>query len=80
MTDTALLREAVTRSGLKYKKIAESLGLTTYGLQKKIENKTEFKASEILLLSELLNLTERERNAIFFAKKSDYKSHSEEDI
>ena len=51
--------------------LAAALGLTPYGLQKKINNQTEFKASEILTLSEVLHLSEKERNAIFFAKKRD---------
>lgn len=33
--------------GLKYKAIAEIMGLTPYALQMKIDNETEFKASEI---------------------------------
>lgn len=47
MTNTALLKAAIQKSGLKYKYLAEQLGLSTYGLQKKVENATEFKASEI---------------------------------
>lgn len=66
MTNSILFREAVEKAGIKYKFLAKSLGLTPYGLQKKIENQSEFKASEIYLASEVLNLTEADRNAIFF--------------
>ena len=66
MTNTVLFREMVDRSGLKYKRLAQALGITPYGLQKKIENHTEFKASEIVILSDLLHLSEKDRNAIFF--------------
>ena len=66
MTNTSLLREAVRKAGLKCKKLAAALGITPYGLQKKVKNCTEFKASEILILSELLGLSEKERTEIFF--------------
>lgn len=67
MTNSAALREAVDRSGLKYMKIAGEMGISSYTLQKKINNETEFKASEIVKLSALLCLSENERSTIFFA-------------
>lgn len=67
MTDTEALRNAVKRSGLKYIKIANEMGISSYTLQKKVNNKTEFKASEIMMLSSMLCLDDRERNSIFFA-------------
>ena len=67
MTDTMALRNAVEKSGLKYGRIALEMGITSYTLQKKVENKTEFKASEIVKLSDLLSLTDAERSSIFFA-------------
>lgn len=67
MTDTSALRIAVNKSGLKYGKIAFEMGISAYTLQKKINNETEFKASEIVKLSSLLSLTESERSSIFFA-------------
>lgn len=68
LTNTALLKAAIQKSGLKYKYLAEQLGLSTYGLQKKVENATEFKASEILALSKLLRFDDATLKAIFFAK------------
>lgn len=67
MTDTSALRDAVNRSGLKYGKIAGEMGISAYTLQKKINNETEFKASEIVKLSSMLSLDESERSSIFFA-------------
>ncbi|MBS7225400.1 MAG: toxin-antitoxin system, antitoxin component, Xre family protein [Clostridiaceae bacterium] len=67
MTDTKLLREAIESRGLKYKYIAEELGITPYGLQKKIENESDFKAKEILALTRILGLSRKERDRIFFA-------------
>lgn len=66
MTNSLLFRKAVENAGIKYKFLAKSLGITPYGLQKKIENRSEFKASEIYLVAEVLNLSETDRNAIFF--------------
>lgn len=67
MTDTKMLRDKINDRGLKYSFVAEQLGLTTYGFQRKVENDSEFKASEIQRLFILLDLSEEERNAIFFA-------------
>lgn len=66
MTDTAALRARIKATGLKYNYIAPRTGLSPMGLQRKIENESEFKASEIKILSELLGLTREERDAIFF--------------
>ncbi len=74
MTNSTLFREAVAKAGIKYKFLAESLGITPYGLQKKIDNRSEFKASEIYTASAVLNLSEHDRNSIFFCKERDYKS------
>ena len=71
MTNSALFREAVAKAGIKYKFLAKSLGITPYGLQKKIDNRSEFKASEIYTASEILGLSEHDRNSIFFCKESD---------
>lgn len=68
MTNTKLLNEKIAESGLKRKFIAEKLGLSTYGLQRKIENVTEFKASEISALCDVLDIkTVTEKEKIFFA-------------
>lgn len=66
MTNTDLLLKHVHDSGLKLKFIAESLGITPFGLSNKIHNKTEFKATEIRKMKELLNLSNEERDKIFF--------------
>lgn len=74
MTNTKKLEMAITRSGLTKKFLASKLGLSTMGLYKKIHNLTEFKASEIEMLTKLLNLTSYERDAIFFNTNVDLKS------
>lgn len=74
MTNTTKLEMAITRSGLTKKFLAEKLGLSTMGLYKKVHNLTEFKASEIEMLTKLLHLTPCERDAIFFNANIDLKS------
>lgn len=68
MTDTKELRQRIEAAGLKYKFIAQKLGITAYTLQLKINNNNEFKVSEVDALSALLGLSLREKDAIFFAK------------
>ena len=66
MTDTKLLRDQVDKSGLKYQFIAENLDLSRFGLSMKVDDKTEFKASEIIKLCDLLNIDNDLRDRIFF--------------
>ena len=68
MTDTVNLRKAIDGKGIKYKYLALQLGLSPYGLQRKIENDAEFKISEVDKLSEILNFSIRQKDNIFFAK------------
>lgn len=69
MVDTQKLSKKIDESGLKKYYIASRIGLTTYGLQKKINNQTQFKANEIEKLCILLKIkTLEEKEIIFFAK------------
>lgn len=72
MTDTNALRSIIADSGLKYKAIAEIMGLTPYALQMKIDNETEFKASEIDTLANTLGMDMQQRDSIFFARKVEF--------
>lgn len=68
MTNTALLKAKIESLGLKYTYIAKCLGLSDHGLAKKINNLTEFKATEIQNLCEVLRISElEEKEQIFFA-------------
>lgn len=68
MTNTSLLEKYIDKSGYKKSYIAAQIGITAYGLNLKINNKSEFKATEIETLCELLNIDIEDRMAIFFAK------------
>ena len=72
VTNSKLLREIIEEKGLKLKYVAEKLGLSPYGFQLKLENKTEFKTGEVAVLCELLEITSLEKKEkIFFATKGD---------
>ena len=75
MTDTELLEKKISDSGLLRSKIMEELNIKAYStLRDKVEGRTEFTASEIVKLCELLHLDFNDREAIFFA--GDAESHS----
>lgn len=68
MTNTSLLEQYIDKSGYKKSYIAEQLGLTSYGFTLKVNNKSEFKASEMTILCKLLKINARDKELIFFAK------------
>ena len=67
MTDTEKLERAIKAAGLTKRFIAKKLGISEMALYKKINNVTEFKASEIAALCELLSI--ENKIEIFFAGK-----------
>ena len=70
MTNTLMLEMAIRRAGLTKKEVAHRLGLSVMGLHQKINNMTEFKASEIAQLYNLLNLSSlEEQQQIFFVNR-----------
>ena len=72
MTNTEKLSKIIDESGLRKGFIAAKLGLSTYGFQKKVENKSQFKAGEIKILCDLLHITSlKEKESIFFAEDVD---------
>ena len=75
MTNTQLLNKAIEDSGLKIGWILDSMGIKAYAtLRDKIENKREFKASEITKLCDILSIDNDQREAIFFAKDAELHS------
>ena len=74
MTNSKLLSEEISESGMSITFIAKKLGITREGFYKKLNNETEFKASEIVVLQSLLRLSNKKRDEIFFAKKVEYNS------
>lgn len=75
MTDTERLKKAIEQSGLKISSIMEQMGIRSYTtIRDKIENRQEFKASEIRKLCEILHLDAAQMNGIFFAADAEYHS------
>ena len=60
------LRKKIDQAGFKLTYVAERCGLTYQGLKKKLDGDTEFKASEIAVLKDMLNLSDAEVHDIFF--------------
>ena len=74
MTNSDLLREKIRLSGYKLAHVAKTAGMTPQSLQKKIENVSEFKASEVYLISKLLKLDAPAQQDIFFAPEVEFNS------
>ena len=69
MTNTEKLKELISISGIKLDAILHVTGIKSYAtLRGRVNNETEFTASEIAAITELLRLSPDERDEIFFAK------------
>ena len=66
MTNTLELDIALKRAGVTRLEVAKQLGISVTAFFNKLHNKTEFKASEIAILKKVLNISEEERDKIFF--------------
>lgn len=71
MTDTKKLERLIENSGYKRSFLAAQIGISPYALLLKMNNKTEFKASEIEALCKLLDVDIPSRMDIFFAQTVD---------
>lgn len=69
MVDTIKLSDSLKKSGLKNCYISKKLKITDNSLSNKINNRTEFKPSELTALQGLLNLSNDQFFEIFFAKE-----------
>lgn len=67
MVKLDVLKTRIRTSGLKTQSVAEKLGISRASLWKKLSGRVEFKASEIAGLSKVLDLSNDERDSIFFS-------------
>ena len=67
MTDSAKLKDVIKSSGLKKNYIAERLGISPQGYQKKENGLIEFKASEVAIMKDILNLSAKQTAEIFLS-------------
>lgn len=70
MVNTQLLDEKLEQSGYRISHIVSTLGLSKNGFEKKRKGITPFRAAEIYVISDLLKLTDQEKNEIFYCPKS----------
>lgn len=69
MVDTTRLNNIIDRSGIKKKYLAESMGLSAYGLAKKLKGENDFKVSEAVTICRLLGINKaNDKVSIFFGK------------
>ena len=68
-TNTEELNRVIESSGLRISYLAEKCGLSRMGLYKKIKGISEFTASEISVIRELLKLSAKDIQRIFFDQK-----------
>ena len=69
MTNTELLEKLIIESGKTRVHLARKCGLTYAGFRNCMTNKAEFKASQIDILCEELNIKSLKlKEAVFFAK------------
>lgn len=68
MTNEALLRDAIDKNGAKITWLCEKTGISREAFYRKMRGDSEFKASEIMSICDLLHISERDRTRIFFAK------------
>ena len=61
------LELAIKRAGITKRDIAKKLEISETALYHKLSGGVEFKASEIVKMKEILNLTNEQRDKIFFA-------------
>ena len=69
MTDSQKFKDYMRDHGYTVKTLAEKIGISHEALYQKIANERSFKASEIMLISEILEMSTADRDEIFFAKE-----------
>jgi len=68
MTNKKLLEQRIDDLGLKKNFLAKKVGLSDQGFRNCLNNQAEFKASQIAVLCEILQITDIETvKSIFFA-------------
>ena len=71
MTNSEMLRDIIDKSGYRVHFIAKTTGICYQAFLNKINNVTEFKASEISALCDLLKIQGIDKEKIFFAASVD---------
>lgn len=72
MTNTLRLKAMMMEKGLTQEQLAKRLNISEQTMNYKINNKREFKASEIQALTKILDIPNVDVDGIFFARDVDY--------
>lgn len=67
MVNTQLLEQRINDKGMKLGHIADKLGITRQTFRNKVHNVTPFRAAEVYVLCELLDITD-EKEDIFLSE------------
>lgn len=73
MVDIEKLKDTINDSGITIVALANKTNILRNTLYNKLSGKTEFTASEIESISDVLHLDSSDREAIFFAKVVEFK-------
>ena len=74
MTNTLKLRALLIENNLTSEDVAKELGISKQSFSMKLNNKREFKSSELNKLVVLLNLTDKDFLPIFFVFRVEFNS------
>ena len=66
MINSLLLKSIITKKGYTQSEVAKKIGISSQTFNSKINNKTEFKLNEVILLCKFLDTTLQEKEEIFF--------------
>ena len=69
MTNTLKLKGKIMERGMTIQSLADEMNITSVALSSKINNKSEFRVSEINTIVAKLQLSSQEILSIFFAQK-----------
>lgn len=65
MTDSKKLKELLKNRGVSFAFVAKKIGMTRQGLSKKFEDGSDFKAYQMIIIKDLLRMTDEEARDIF---------------
>lgn len=71
MTDTLEIKKLIRMKGYTLDSLSKKIGISRTSLSYKINNLVEFNAQEIKQIQNVLDLSNEQRDYIFFAEKVD---------
>lgn len=69
MPGMKLLREKITESGMTLTSVSRKAGISRETFYNKLSGKSEFTASEIVAITDVLRLSKKEREEIFLSNR-----------